>query len=332
MRSAVLLISLAVAGGAGVMAQSVVSTHSGVVYYFTGSVFLADQPLEQKFGRFPQIGDGGVLRTALGRAEVLLTPGVFLRLDQDSSIRMISSSFADTRVELLGGSAILEVTEAVPGNTDRLIYKNWQVRVPQKGVCRIDTQPPQIRAYQGEVEVAAEGSKDGVTAKEGEVLPLAAVLVPEPSTASGNDDFKYWATIRSEAIAQDNTVAAGIVADPTQADSSGMASGGYTYFPQTAIPSLDIGSPYGLSFWSPLQPALTSMYFSTVVYAPVFVGWPAPRRPISGPLGFQPRPLPISTRPMPYPRHVPVPRGPTILSHPAAHASAVHVAAPAGHR
>jgi len=33
--------------------QSVVSTHSGVVYFFVGSAFLADEPLEQKFGRFP---------------------------------------------------------------------------------------------------------------------------------------------------------------------------------------------------------------------------------------------------------------------------------------
>jgi len=62
-----------------------------VVYFFVGSAFLGDEPLEQKFGRFPDIGEGRVLRTALGRAEVLLTPGVFLRLDESSSIRLLSS-------------------------------------------------------------------------------------------------------------------------------------------------------------------------------------------------------------------------------------------------
>jgi len=75
------LVALSLAAGFPASGQSVVSTRSGVVYFFVGSTFLGDEPLEQKFGRFPDIGEGRVLRTALGRAEVLLTPGVFLRLD-----------------------------------------------------------------------------------------------------------------------------------------------------------------------------------------------------------------------------------------------------------
>jgi len=43
--------------------QSVVSTHSGVVHFFEDTVFVADRQLEQKFGRFPQIGEGWELRT-----------------------------------------------------------------------------------------------------------------------------------------------------------------------------------------------------------------------------------------------------------------------------
>ncbi len=166
-----MLLALAAGPGVPVSGQSVVSTHSGVIYFFTGSAFLGSDPLQQKFGRFPEIPEGGELRTALGRAEVLLTPGVFLRLDQDSSLRMLSTSFSDTRVELLSGSAILEVTANTPDTAVRLIYRNWQLQVPQKGVCRIDAGLSQIRVYQGEVQVAANGSK-GVTVHEGEILPL----------------------------------------------------------------------------------------------------------------------------------------------------------------
>src|SRR5215471_15789467 len=82
------------------LAQSVISTHSGVVYFFEGSVYIGDQRLEQKFGRFPDIGEGRELRTEHGRAEVLLTPGVFLRIGEGSAIRMLSSKFSDTRLEL----------------------------------------------------------------------------------------------------------------------------------------------------------------------------------------------------------------------------------------
>src|SRR5438105_10942371 len=88
-------------------AQMVVSVHSGVIHFAEGPVFIDDQPLEQKFGTFPSIKEGSTLRTEQGRAEILLTPGVFLRIDENTSIRMISSSLMDTRLELLQGSVIL---------------------------------------------------------------------------------------------------------------------------------------------------------------------------------------------------------------------------------
>jgi hypothetical protein len=296
-----------------------------VIYFFVGTVFLGDERLEQKFGRFPEIGEGRELRITLGRAEVLLTPGVFLRLDQNSSIRMLSTKFSNTQVELLVGSAILEVTETAPDTAVKLIYKNWQMRVPQKGVYRIDAEPAQIRTYKGEVEVATDGRTETVAVREGEVLPLAAVLVAEPSATLGNDDFKYWAMSRSQAISADNTIAAGIVDDPSQSDSSGLASGGFSYFPLTGIPSLDISNPYGLSFWSPYQSTWSSLYFPSYTYGSLYLRWPPgrwsyPGRPLfPSPIGMHPPrmhppqtppsriPLPSPHPVVPPPTHTPVP-------------------------
>lgn len=80
--------------------QSVISTHSGVIYYFDGSVYLDNQLLEPHLGKFPSIPQGGQLRTAEGHAEVLLTPGVFLRMGEKSAIRMIANDLSNTKVEL----------------------------------------------------------------------------------------------------------------------------------------------------------------------------------------------------------------------------------------
>jgi len=317
---------LASAAGIPVSAQSVVSTHSGLIYFFVGTVYLGDERLEQKFGRFPDIGEGRELRTALGRAEVLLTPGVALRLDENTSIRMLGTLFSDTRVELLGGSAILEVTATSPDASVKLIYKDWQIRVPQGGTFRIDTTPPRVRSYKGDVKVGSEGTTETVTVREGEVLPLAEVLVPEPSATSGNDDFKLWAMTRSQAISADNTVAAGIVDDPSQMDSTGFASGGYTYFPLTGIPSMDIGSPYGVSFWSPFQSTLSSLYFPPyLLYGPLYGGWPrggwlgGTTRPYPGrtmlPIPIGSRPPRIGTPRIPVPSHP----APPVGVHPAPH-------------
>jgi hypothetical protein len=263
-------------------AQTVVSTHSGVLYFFEGSVFIGDDAVQQKFGKFPEVGEGRKLRTEKGRAEMLLTPGVFLRLGENSSVSMVSNSLSDTKVELLAGSAIFEANGAAPDTADALVYKDWTIRVPQKGVYRIDSEPAQLRVYSGKVEVSTKDGPATVTANEGEVLPLTQVLVPERSTLASNDSFKNWAMGRSQAVSADNAIAADIVDDPSQMDNTGLAAGGFSYFPMTGVPSLGITNPYGLSFWSPYQSTLSSLYFPSYMYGPLNPGWPTA-------LGFYPR-------------------------------------------
>jgi hypothetical protein len=257
--------------------QSVVSTHSGVVYFFVGSVFVGNERLEQKFGRFPDIGEGGELRTEQGRAEVLLTPGVVLRVAENSSIRMLSNKLSDTRVELLSGSAIVESNDVRKDTSVTLIYKKWQVRVPQESVYRIDASPAQLKAYKGEAEVSTDGEKP-VKVKEGDVLPLAAVLLTDRAIAAEGDSFKSWAMNRSQAVAADNATAAQIIDDPSQFDTGGgLAVAGYSYFPPTGMSSLGINNPYGVSFWSSYQSMLNSIYFPPyLAYGawPIRTGWP----------------------------------------------------------
>ena len=96
--------------------QSVISTRSGLVHYFEGAVYLGDQPLQPRFGKFPTIAEGSELRTAQGRAEVLLTPGVFLRLGESSAIRMVANALSDTRVGLLAGSVLVDCGRTKSGH------------------------------------------------------------------------------------------------------------------------------------------------------------------------------------------------------------------------
>src|SRR5579884_808545 len=78
------LIGLAVFSATS-FAQSVVSARSGVIHFSEGSVFLDGQPVEQKFGRFAEMKAGSELRTDWGHAEVLLTPGMFLRIGDNTA-------------------------------------------------------------------------------------------------------------------------------------------------------------------------------------------------------------------------------------------------------
>src|SRR5260370_13857929 len=195
--------------------QSVISTRSGLVHFFEGAVCLGDQPLEPRFGRFPTIAQGSELRTAKGRAEVLLTPGVFLRLGEGSSIRMVANVLSDTRVGLLTGSVLVDSAEPSPGTSVTLVTKDWNVDFRQKGIYRIEAEPPRLWVQQGTAEVSSGDTGAPILVEHGMYLPFAPVLVPERSSDVPGDALTDWAQGRSESISADNTITPPIHEDPT---------------------------------------------------------------------------------------------------------------------
>ena len=278
--------------------QAVISTRSGVVHYFEGAVSLNDQPLEPRLGRFPSVPEGGELRTAAGRAEVLLTPGVFLRIDQNSAIRMVSNSLADSRIELLTGSAMVESAEPAPGTLVTLTYRDWQVRFPEKGVYRIDSAgvdsgQGRVWVREGEAQVTGPAGGEPVAVERGMDLPLALALVPERSLDLAfndpSDALGKWSSGRADSISADNQIAADIQ-DPASMTDPGAATDpnalfgssaqyGFTQFPMIGLAPINSGvpgvySPYGAGMY-PYQPGFYSLYLPGYTYRPLFLGMPS---------------------------------------------------------
>src|SRR5712691_7564464 len=104
----ILPLALALLAAGSAWSQSVISAHSGVIHYVEGQVSVDGKAVQPKFAEFPDVKTGQSLAAEDGRVEVLLTPGVFLRIAEASSVRMISNKLADTRVEILTGSALVE--------------------------------------------------------------------------------------------------------------------------------------------------------------------------------------------------------------------------------
>ena len=287
-----------------VQAQSVISTHSGIVYFFEGSVYLGDQVLQPHPGKFSSVPPGAELRTAEGRAEVLLTPGVFVRIGARSAIRMVANELSDTRVELLAGSALVDSAEPNSGTSVTLIYKNWSVRFLEQGVYRIDTDPPRLSILQGKAEVSA-GTDEGVTVGRGMNLPFASVLVPQPSTDWPRDALRAWAEGRQQSISADNAIAANIQ-DPASLNASDSGLDSFTYFPMRGLPSLRTQSSSSHK-WNYLPYTLLPLLVGLRAG-----GLPPPRFP------WHPRPAPVFPV---YPRPVPVrPVSPHPIGvHPAPH-------------
>src|SRR6185503_19245648 len=117
-----------------------ISAKSGVIHYLEGAVYNGDHPVDTKIGHFQDIKEGEVLRTEAGRAEVLLTPGVFLRLGENSSVKMISTRLSDTRLEIVSGAALIEVAEMLKDNAVTVIYKDATVELRKSGLFRFDAE------------------------------------------------------------------------------------------------------------------------------------------------------------------------------------------------
>ena len=235
----ILFLTLTPLVGLPALAQSVISAHSGLIHFSDGSVFLDDQRLEQKTGKFEQMNNGSELRTQDGRAEVLLTPGTFLRVGANSAIRMLSNQLDDTRVELLSGSAVLDQGSDTIANTSvTILYNLDQVRIKKAGRYRFDSEPPQVKVESGDAEVTADGKS--VEAGAGFVVPfegkLTARKLLNDSHVNSGDDLDNWSAARDSSVAENNQSAA------ATSDLSGVIDG-WQNNPDAVLQSLGI-PPY----------------------------------------------------------------------------------------
>src|SRR5579863_9926149 len=72
----------------------------GTLNYVEGQVYLGAQSLNAKSVGTVELDPGQTLTTQNGKAEILLTPGVFLRLGDNSAATMMSSSLTYTKMSV----------------------------------------------------------------------------------------------------------------------------------------------------------------------------------------------------------------------------------------
>jgi hypothetical protein len=249
-------VVLAGAFPAGLRAQQVISAQSGTVQYVEGSVYADNHLVQRKFGQFPALHEGQELRTEDGRAEMLLTPGAFLRLTDNSTIRMVSTRLSDTRVEVLKGSVMLEADELLKDNSLSLIYHGDTIQLEKHGLYRLDTSPSaQFRVYDGEAAVN-NGSKEVKLGSGKETSLDTAVAAQHFDPKADKDDFYLWSSQRSGDLAYATVTASqSVLNSGTTWHTGGWMWSGlldeYTFLPGLGL----LYSPFGSYFWSPLYMA-----------------------------------------------------------------------------
>jgi hypothetical protein len=273
----------------------------GTLNYVEGQVYAHGQAQTPKSVGSTYLNPNQVLDTRNGHAELLLTPGVYLRLGHDSAVKMISPDLAQTEVRLTRGSGIVEVDELFKENDISVLLDGTRTRLEKVGLYDFNANPASVKVLDGKA-VTYEGDQDIALKKGREVLlaqgqPLVRKGFNKESVET--DPLYRWSKLRSEYatesnIAEGNALMAG----------GGWWGPGWYWDPFWAdfafMPGWGIGwGPFGYPFFSPWMVGFAPYYgfwggYGGVYRYPAKSGSdrPAPdpplaRHPVAGSPGFQ---------------------------------------------
>jgi hypothetical protein len=200
-------LAIALAAATPCFAQQVISAKSGLLSYAEGQVTVNDAPVDFSGVHFSEVKENSIVRTADGRAEVLLTPGVVLRMGENSSLRMIATRLVDTRLELLSGSAVVEADQIAKDTQVTVVCKDGVVTLPKAGLYRFDAQPAQIKVFKGDADV--EMGSDTRTVAAAHMMSLGSQTASvEKFDTEDTDSLDRWSHRRGSYLAMANASAA----------------------------------------------------------------------------------------------------------------------------
>jgi hypothetical protein len=181
----------------------------GTINYIEGQSSIGGHALGDNSAGSVRLQAGQVLSTQNGRAEVLLTPGVFFRISNNSSADMISPDLANTILLLQKGRALVEVADIRPENNIRINVKGASARLLKPGLYDIDADHGQIRVFDGKAVVQTNGRQiDLKGQRELNLNTQAALKARKFDRKAYQDDFYRWASLRSSYLADANVDAA----------------------------------------------------------------------------------------------------------------------------
>ena len=234
----------------------------GTLNYVEGEARIGSQELNAKSVGSSDLQAGEIIATEKGRVEVLLTPGVFLRLDNNSAAEMISPSLTNTEVQLNKGRAMLEVADIHKQNDIKIAQDGATTQVLKNGLYAFDANTGEVQVFDGKAEVSDKAKtidlKGGRELNVASDAPLKAQKFDKKKDA---DDFYNWSALRSQYESEANMdiarYAPGVVSPGWFWDPWYSA---YTFVPGNGI----FYSPFGWGFYSPA-------WFG---YAPIYYGAP----------------------------------------------------------
>jgi hypothetical protein len=225
----------------------------GTINYVEGQAALGGQQLGRNAAGYTVVQPNQPIDTQAGYVEVLLTPGAFLRIGNNSEVVMPSLGLANIQIQVVRGSAMIEAADLVKDAVLQVSMNGATTQIEKHGLYEFDANQQAVKVLDGKAKVLA-GSRVKDIGKGHEIL-----LADNPKLKDQDFDKKaveaqslyVWSSTRSQAEAESNVKLASNIAvyggwygpgwywDPFWADYAFLPGAGFLY------------SPFGWGFYSP---------------------------------------------------------------------------------
>jgi hypothetical protein len=183
----------------------------GTVNYVEGTVTLAGREITNSDVGSVQMRAGDRLVTQAGKAEVLLDPGIFLRVDDHSAVTMVSPDLAMTEVGLDRGRTAVEVDRIFKQNDVQIMDGGVATQLIKPGYYEFDAAHPEALVFKGRAEVSL-GDRRWETLKNHHEVALVEGVSEKPrdfNSSGAGDELYNWSSLRSQYLADANNQIAG---------------------------------------------------------------------------------------------------------------------------
>lgn len=243
--------NLGIAAIISVPAWGAIPAHPGMLNYVEGQASINGQPVTSKQVGVAEVEQGQTIQTGAGKAEVLLTPGVFLRVGDNSAVRFDAAGLTNTQIEVLQGKAMVEATDLKEQNNIKIADHGSITTLEKNGLYAFDATSGNVEVYDGKAQVSE--NDHAIDLKKGKMTETAVLKTEKFDRKNDSDELYRWSDLRSQYLSE----ASASSARTYVSGGSGWVGGGWYWNPYYSFYSYLPGdgflySPFGYGFFSPL--------------------------------------------------------------------------------
>jgi len=239
----------------------------GTINYVEGQVSLDGSALDSKSVGSAQLQSGQTVTTATGKTEFLLTPGVYVRLGDNSTATLISPDLTKTRISVDSGEAMVEVDQLYKQNDISVVQNGVSTELEKAGLYDFNAANDTVWVFDGQALVQA--NERNIKVKGGHELNLNTSGKLKPVKFNKDEakttDLYRWSSLRSNYLGEANVDAASRYYMNGWYGPGWVGSGwywdpwyaGFTYLPGDGF----LYSPFGWGFYSPLFVYRSPLYY-----------------------------------------------------------------------